>query len=78
MSGEKKKRHRKKLKFNAVMIWIVIEVIALIAVVGAAMFFKFYIGKTDTAKPYTNPTHTSTDVKESDIELPTNLLKGNQ
>ncbi len=78
MRSEKKARRRRKLKFNALTVWIVIEVIALLAVIGTALFVNYYLGRVYTPKPYTLPTHSTSNVRESEIELPTDLLKGDQ
>lgn len=75
-SREKKKRNisRRIKKSNALLIWIVIEAVLVLAVVVAAVVKNVYGANTDQGSEYTIPTEETVDVDISDIELPTDLM----
>ena len=74
--SKKRKKNKKKIKFNALTIWIVIEAVVLFIVVAAALVINFYIGGVYEPKPYSNPSKASTQLDVEDIELPTDLMNG--
>ena len=69
------KKNRRKIKINAVTIWLIIEGIAVVAVFAAAVVRNVY-GESRSDEPTyqvpTSETETLTDI--TDIKLPTDLL----
>ena len=71
-----KKSRKKKIRINAVTVWISVECIAVVAIFAAAAVRNVYgENVTDDMPSYTIPTsEDNTDVDIADIKLPTDLL----
>lgn len=74
-SREKKKRNisRRIKKPNAMLIWIAIEAVLVLAVVIAAIIKNVYGEVKQPAQDYTIPTEDTAEISIDEIELPTDL-----